>query len=395
MHAGMDYGDYFDYYIDDKVDADDEYTTIGGVANNSAKIQTCAPKDCIYVTQEFMGELSSDMKEKFIELTEEEKEQFSEKIRSNRFYKAYYKNIFDEDYMEEIEAGLADVKERVEKESRSLNLRDITFESCTKQLSFEGLSLKGKNKRIEEGGVICADIRGFTQLFFVNDQNLDDLKDVMEKVYEIMGSVINDTEGTKVQYQGDRIVAVYNDFSDGEDSIVRMLEAAFTLNSKIQELNDESDVTEKLNNKKISIGTGCSYDKIIATRLGLNKNKDNIILSESYKRANICEDKYAESNEIVIWKHLKEEIDSKADETEDPKYLALQELFTSISTTGYYKSTATIEEYEEKVNQKKALANKSSEVFSAKTIKSSTGRTSKANLRPWGRGGDLHSSPRP
>ncbi|WP_346884886.1 adenylate/guanylate cyclase domain-containing protein [Clostridium sp. UBA4395] len=383
VHAGMDYGDYFDYDIDDSINSV-EYTTIGGVANNSAKIQSYAPKDYVYITKKFIDELSAELKEKFIELTEEEKECFSEKIRSKRFYKAHYKDIFDEEYMEKIEERLDDVKKRVEDESKSLNLGDITFESCAKQLSFDGLSLKGKNKRIEEGGVICADIRGFTRLFYINDQNLDDLKDVMEKIYDVMGSVINDTEGTKVQYQGDRIVAVYNDFSGGEDAIVRMLKAAFKLNSKIQELNDNTEVQEKLNNKKISIGIGCSLGKIIATRLGLNGYKHNMVLSDSYKRANKCEDEYAEFNKVVIWKHLKEEIDNKADETEDPKYLALQELFTSISTTGYYKSSATIEEYEEKVTQKEELANKASKVFSANVLKSSTGRASNVNVNPWG-----------
>lgn len=383
VHAGMDYGDYFDYYIDDNINSE-EYTTIGGVANNSAKIQSYSPKDYIYITQKFMDELSTDLRGKFIELTEEEKEGFSEKIRSKKFYKAHYKNIFDEDYMEEIEEGLDDIKKRVEDEANGLNLKDITFESCTKQLSFDGLSLKGKSKRIEECGVICADIRGFTKLFNINDQNLDDLKDVMEKIYNIMGSVINDTEGTKVQYQGDRIVAVYNHFIGGEDDIVRMLKAAFTLNSKIQELNNNAEVQQNLNNRKISIGIGCSLGKVIATRLGLNGDKHNMVLSESYKRANKCEDEYAESNEVVIWKHLKEEIDNKADETEDPKYLALQELFASINTTGYYKSAATIEEYEEKVTQKEGLANKSSKVFNANVLKSSTGRASNVNVNPWG-----------
>src|SRR5699024_7730054 len=98
------------------------------------------------------------------------------------------------------------------------------------------LSLKGKNKRIE-GGVLCADIRGFTKLFHLNDQNLKDLSEVMEEIYNIKGEVINDNDGTKVQYQGDRIVAVFNDYSGQEnDAIIRMLESAITLNTRIQRL---------------------------------------------------------------------------------------------------------------------------------------------------------------
>lgn len=387
VHAGMDYGKYIDYYISDSI-SEEEYTTIGGVANISAKIQSHAPKNHIYITQKLLNELPSSLATKFIELTDEEKSNFSEKIRTKKIYKAHYKDIFDNEIMEEIEKDLDDVKERVEEESKSLNLSDITFESCIKQLSFDGLSLKSKNKRIEEAGVICADIREFTKLFFINDQNLDELKSVMEKIYEIMGNVVSDTEGTKVQYQGDRIVAVYNDFTGGEDAIVRMLRAAFTLNSEIQGLNDDPDVQEKLKNKKISIGIGCSLGKLIATRLGLDGNKHNMILSDSYKKANECEDRYAESNEIVIWKSLKEKIDSKAEETEDPKYLALQELFSSISKTGYYRATVTIEEYEQVLKQKQELFSESNEVFNSNFLKSSAGRTSNINIRPWGIGNE-------
>lgn len=382
VHAGMDYGEYVDYYIDDGNNAT-EYTSIGGVANNSAKIQSYAPQNYIYVTQKFIDQLSSDLQDKFVELTDNEKEEFNQKIRSKRFYKAHYTEIFDEDFMSEVEEGLSDVKQRVEEEANGLNIGDIEFESVYKQLSFEKLSLKGKNKRLD-GGVLCADIRGFTKLFYVNDQNLDDLKDVMEQIYDIMGDVTTDTQGTKVQYQGDRIVAVYNDFNGTEDAIIRMLKAAFNLNTKIQELNEDWFVQQKLNSKKISIGIGCAIGKIIATRLGLNGSKHNMILSDSYKMANKCEDNYAESNEIVICKQLKDEIDEKADETEAPEYLALQELFTAINTTGYYKSSATLEEFEELVSQKEDLSNSTNKVFNANILKNSSGRTSNVKVDPWG-----------
>ncbi|WIF95473.1 adenylate/guanylate cyclase domain-containing protein [Caminicella sporogenes] len=382
VHAGIDYGQYVEYEIDDSIN-DTEYTTIGGVANNSAKIQSYAPKDYIYVTQKFINQLPSDLQEKFDELTDEEKEEFNQKIRSKRFYKVHYKDLFDEDTMNEIENYLEDVKERVEEEANGLNIKDIKFEDVNKKLSFNNLSLKGRNKRFE-GGVICADIRGFTKLFNVDDQNLDDLKEVMKEIYDIMGNVINDTEGTKVQYQGDRIVAVYNDFNGSEDFIVRMLKAAFTLNSKVQDLNENWYIKQKLNNKKISIGIGCAIGKIIATRLGLKGNKDNIILSDAYKKANKGEDNHAESNEIVICKQLKDEIDNIADEKEIPEYMALQELFSAISTTGYYKTDATIEKFEELVSQKRELQNRSETILKADILKNKQGRIANVNLYPWG-----------
>jgi class 3 adenylate cyclase len=383
VHAGIDYGDYFEYNIEDGIN-ESEFTTIGRVANNSAKIQSYAPKNYIYITKKFYEKLDNDFKEVFIELTEEEKEEFNNKIRSKTFYKAHYNEIFDKDKMKEIEEGLSDVKERVEKESRDLNILDIKFESCTKQISFEGLSLKGRNKRLEGAGVICADIRGFTKLFYENDQNLDDLVEIMEDIYSIMGDTILGTEGTKVQYQGDRIVAIYNDFSESEDYIIRMFKAAFELNQRIQELNEQDDIKEKLNNRKISIGIGCSNDKVIATRLGMKENKDNIILSDAYKVANKCEDIYADSNEVVIYKDFKDIIDEKANESETPEFLALQELFTARSTTGYYVSTATLDEFNELVEQKKELQDSAEDLLIAGEISSEKERFSNIGLKHWG-----------
>lgn len=383
VNSGIDYGKYVDYDIEDGVN-DKEYTSIGGVANNSAKIQFHTPKDYIYITQKFIDEIPSNLKDKFEELNETEKEEFNEKIRSKRFYKAHYKEIFDENQMEELEEYLEDIKIRVEEESNSLNISDIKFEGVNTKLSFENLSLKRKNKRLY-GGVICADIRGFTKLFNVNDQNLDDLKEVMEKIYDIMGSVINNTEGVKVQYQGDRIIAVYNDFNGSDDLILRMLKAAFTLNSRIQDLNEDWYIKEKLNNKNISIGIGCAIGKIIATRLGLNGNKDNIILSESYEKANKCEDKYANPNEIVICKELKDEIYKKADEEEVSEYMALQELFKSINNTGRYSTDATIEEYEELVSEKTEQQNNIKSILNANILRNTHGKSSNVKVDPWGR----------
>lgn len=383
VNAGMDCGDYFEYDIEDGIN-ESEFTTIGRVANNSAKIQSYAPKNYIYITGKFYEKLDSSFQEKFVELTEEEKENFNDKIRSKKFYKAHYNQIFSESKMQELEEGLSDVKERVEKESSDLNISDIKFESCTKQICFEGLSLKGRNKRLEDAGVLCADIRGFTKLFYENDQNLEDLISVMEVVYSIMGSIILDTEGTKVQYQGDRIVAIYNNFSDAEEYIVRMLKAAFDLNQKIQDLNEKDDIREKLNNRKIAVGIGCSSGKAIATRLGMDGNKDNIILSDSYKTANKCEDIYADSNEIVINKGLKDIIDSKAKELEEPEFLALQELFTAISTTGYYVSTATIEEFNALVEQKRDLQDSAKDLLMNDEISNDKECIRNIKLKPWG-----------
>lgn len=370
VHGGADYGEYYDYEILEE-DGDNEFTSIGSVANISAKIQTYSKKDYIYVTKKFVDNLDKEIKDKFIELTEDEKKEFSSKIKVQKIYKAKYSNIFEEDKIEELRNSLDDIKTRVTEEANKLNLSEITFEGVNKKLSFSDLSLGGKNKKIESCGVMCADIRKFTKLFNANGANLDNLKDVMKDIYSIMGETVSTYNGTKVQYQGDRIVAVFHDYGNEEEYIVRMMECSMTLKSKIQGLNDDEQIKEKLNNKTISIGIGCSIGKVIASRLGLRGNKDNIIIGEAYKTANKAEDDHAGEEEIVIWKSLKDEIDTKEEVTYNVKYTALQDIFDSISTTGYYVTKSTIDEFEEKIKEEK---NKSEDAQK---------QLSKNAVRPW------------
>ncbi len=363
----------------------DEYTSIGSVANNSAKVQSFAPKDYVYAMDKFVDKLPTSLKSKFIRLSDEEVDELYGKIKSKVIYKAKYNDIFDESRLSEIEANLDDVKKRVEDESKSINLKDISFEGVNKQLSFDRLSLKGTNKKIEDGYVLCADIRGFTKLFNNNDNNLDNLKDVMEDMYIIMGDVTNDSKGTKVQYQGDRIVIVYNDYSDEEDAIVRMLKAAFTLNSKIQNLNNDEDIKEKLGSNKIYIGIGCGSGKLIATRLGLNGNKDNIVLSDAYKIADKAEDEYAEKSQVVIRKELKEKIEEKDESSNELTYSTLIQLFESIGKSGFYKSSATIEEFNEKLSENEQTQNSINKyAINNSQIRNNQGNEGPKRPMPWG-----------
>lgn len=381
IHGGVDFGSYYDYDIVNG----DEYTSIGSVANNSAKVQSFAPKDYVYAMGKFVDKLPTSLKSKFIRLSDKEIKKLHGKIKSEVIYKVKYSDIFDEPRLSEIETNLEDVKKRVEEESKSINLKDISFEDVKKQLSFEKLSLKGINKKIENGYVLCADIRGFTKLFNNNDNNLDDLKDVMEEIYKIMGDVTNDSKGTKVQYQGDRIVVVYNDYSDEEDAIVRMLKAAFTLNSKIQNLNNDEDIKEKLGSSKIYVGIGCGSGKLIATRLGLNGNKDNIVLSDAYKIADKAEDEYAEKSQVVIQKELKEKVEEKDENSNELTYSTLIQLFESIGTSGFYKSSATIEDFDKKLSENEQAQN-SSDNYALKNsqIRNNQGNGGPKRLMPWG-----------
>lgn len=382
VHAGVDYGDFIEYEIEDDIN-DTEFTTVGAVANNSAKIQSYAKQNYIYILDRFYNELSSSLQDKFVELTEDEKKNIKGKIKNSKIYKAHYNNIFDEEKMDELEEELKDVKTKVEGEAKKLNITEITFEGARAKLDFNGLSLSGKNKKFT-AGVLCADIRGFTKLFNKSDNNLEDLFDVMTEIYDIMGQTVNEYEGIKAQYQGDRIVAVFHDFTGSSDYVIRLLKSAFALNEKIQKLNSREDIQEKLGNKNIAIGIGCSTGDIIATRLGAKGNKDNIILGEVVLNADNCEDRYAEKNNTVINKAFKYMIKDKTDIVE---YEVLNEVFSSISTTSYYKTSTTLSDFNNDVNKKKEdkLKNLQKSILSATpTISSASGKKIQGAPRPWG-----------
>ncbi|MCJ8343693.1 MAG: adenylate/guanylate cyclase domain-containing protein [Cetobacterium sp.] len=375
INAGVDFGDYYDYEIED-----DKITSIGSVANISAKIQSYAKKNYLYATKKFIEKLDNSISDKFIRLDDIEYSELYDKVKIKNIYEIKYLDIFDEDKNESLLNNLEYIKDKVEDETKKINLKDIKFEDVVKKLSFDNLSLRGTNKRISDVAILCADIRGFTKLFTVSDSNLDDLKDVMKEIYSIMGSVVESFNGTLVQYQGDRLVSIYHDYDIEKDYIIRALESALTLKDKIIELSTNEDVKKKLNDKEISIGIGCSIGKVIATRLGMYGSKDNIVLGESYNYANKSEDEYANKKEIVIYKTLKEKLKSIADDedNENIKYEVLNDNFDSIKTTGYYVTDITLKEYNNKLQELKNQKLKIDQLVEKNF-------NSREAVRPWGK----------
>lgn len=381
VHVGMDYGDYVEYEIDDGVN-ELELTTIGSVANNAAKIQSFARVDNVYILDRLYNELPEAKKEIFEELSEDEMEELKPKIKSSKVYKAKYTQIFNEEELEAILGEMEEIKEAVNDEANELNISEMSFEEANTKLDFSRLSRKVNKKTL--GGVLCADIQGFTKLFHKSDGNLEDLVYVLEKIYDIMGETVNEQSGTKVQYQGDRIVAVYNNYKDAEDYRLRMLRTGMKLIEEIRILNDDPDISEKLGSNTLRIGVGCSIGQVIATRLGMKKNKDNLILSEAAENADKCEENYAENNTVVIDKHFYDEIKDEADKG-SIEYEVLRDEFTAISTSGYYELSLSLTEFEAKVEQKKV--EKADEVaknsLSVNEIKSSSGKSVRVGVRPW------------
>lgn len=378
-HGGADYGDYYKYDIADM----DEFTTIGGVANIAAKIASASPQKYLYITGAVYTKLPNIIKDCFNLLDEEDLKELQERLKGNpNIYRAIYSDIFNDD--DEIKQLLADVEEECKVVANSLNLSDMEVEDANAKINFSILSRK-KTKHIK-AGILYADIRGFTKLFNVSGTNLDDLAVVLQDIYDALNHAATEYDGVRVQFQGDRIIAVFNSFNKEADlDLVRMFRAALVIQEKISELSEQNK--ELLSGRKIKIGIGLCYGQFFATRLGKATHKDNHVLGVIAEQGDIAEDRYAEDQEIVVNKSFKEQAQSLGDESITCS--VIHRKLKSISTTGYYRTLITLDEFNEAVEEAIEEATKNSatkKVAAALTssIEIMTPRGSERVLKPWG-----------
>lgn len=372
VQAGADFGDFYTYDISNL----DEFTTIGGVANIAAKITSFAAKRNILVTEDFYKSLPSETKEAFEKLEEEDLKEIQEKLKGNPLiYQGSYSELLKDD--KEIDDLLESTRKQCEEIANGLNLKDMQFEDARTKVDFGRLS-RNKNKHIT-AGLLFADLRGFTKLFNVSGSNLDDLATVLEAVYSGFDEVVTNHGGVRVQFQGDRIVAVFNTYTtETEPALIRMFEAALKIKDEIKGISDL--YSEKLGGKQLRVGVGLCWGDYYATRLGVKKNKDNLVLGSTVIKGDAAEDRYAENNEVAVTKEYKEAV--SADSDNYAKCQAIDGFLQAISTTGYYKTAISYEDYMKKVTS----INSQAEKIAVAALKSSTVAAPfrrERNIRPW------------
>jgi class 3 adenylate cyclase len=375
LQGGADYGEYYKYEIEDL----DEFTTIGGVANIAAKITNFAFSGYIYITDEAYDFIPDSEQDNFTKLDDDELQEIHERLKgSPSIYKAKYTSLT----MDDVIKNLMDDLEEYCKDIADVKLDEIKFESARAKIDFSRLNRK-KNKHVT-GCIQFADIRGFTKLFNVSDSNLDDLFAVLQMLYQKLNDCVDLADGVRVQFQGDRIVAVFNSFSDESDEdIIRAFEASLKIKDEVECINNEK--CDELGRHKLKIGIGISFGEFYATRLGIRHNMDNLVLGSIVKKSDIAEDKYADNNEIVVTKEYKDKVDELS--TDSIKCKVILENLTSISTTGYYKTTVSFSDYESRVkeliDEQEANAKEvTGAAIAAKSITTNIGK--ERTLRPWG-----------
>ncbi len=339
VQAGLDYGEFYKYDIEGL----DEFTTIGAVANIAAKLTSFSLAKEIYITDDARKKLAEADQELFKRIDESKEKEIQERLKGSPMI--YYAKYTVLNKRNEVSDFLEAVGEEYKELANSVNLSEITFEDARTKIDFNQLSLK-KNKQIT-AGILFADIRGFTKLFNVSGNNLDDLKTVLAPLYEKMNTAVENHDGVRVQFQGDRIVAVFNKISgQSYDEIVRMFEAALEIKSGVKQISE--DYAEKLKNKKIKVGIGLCYGEFYATCLGARGYKDKLVLGNTALSGDVAEDQYASDDEIVLSKECKDHITKLAKENVS-QGIVIEEKLEAVSTTGFYRTNIDETSYEKEV----------------------------------------------
>ncbi len=291
--SGMDYGDYTEFEFSDKESEIEELTTIGSPANRAAKLQTNTEDGRLSVSKEVYDLLPDDCSDLFLE-NEDLSLLVKKKYADLRVYSCSLRELheFFADEDSRYSDSISEMEDWAFERAQKTNLGDIQENGVRKLLDFNDLSLR--NCKTLDGIMLFADIRGFTKKFDPDGSNLPEMKQATQIILSQMNKCVHADDGVHVQFQGDRISAIFHKF-DGEkaDYVFRAFRCAFRLIDMVKELNKNEVIIEAIGDQKLKIGIGMASGDIFATRLGKRNVKDNVAMGETVKEADYAEDEVA------------------------------------------------------------------------------------------------------
>ena len=282
INAGACYGAFYEFEFKRK-DAD-EMTTIGFAANYAAKLQNIAGMHHILISENIYKELTVEQKSCFRKI-------------SPGIIKKYEQDCCYDAEIEELRVKYNFTRdfEKAVDIANKVDLQDIQFSSANQALNYKSLS-KTVCKKIK-GIPLFADVRDFTSQFDEDGGNLAEMAEKTQNILTTMYDVVEGRHGVHVQFQGDREMALFHDYSDYScivDAVIAGLK-----------------IIDAVKGYHVSVGVGQSIGKLFAAKIGARDEKDNILLGRTVNEASINEDEYAEKDQLVISKDLYEELKKK------------------------------------------------------------------------------------
>ncbi len=277
IQIGAAYGNFYDFIFEDG--KYQEETTIGYAANFAAKLQALTRVGRISVSKDIFDLLDDDFKEEFEEVEEESIKKYDQK---------YYYTVSLSKLKSPLTITNADI-DYVKVKANRINLYEINYSSAYKSIDFSNLSTRDCKSVM--GIPVFADVRGFTEQFDSDDDNLAEMAAKTQKVLSSMYGITQKSGGIHVQFQGDRELSLYHDIPNAEPCFKGAVIAAMRIIDAIKPL-------------KLHIGVGEDYGRLFATRIGARCQKDNILLGETVINADYLEDNCAEEDELAITKEV-------------------------------------------------------------------------------------------
>ena len=275
IQVGACYGEFYEFTF---TSGDfEEDTTIGYVANYAAKLQGLSSVFHLSISANIYENLDHEVKLLFSKV----KDDSIKKYEQEYYATAKIASLkIDMDYSEDLK--------RTRDYANDLNLSAINFGSVRQALNFSNLSKKDCKKL--NGIPFFADVRDFTRKFEKDDSNLEEMSQKTQEILETMYGTVIHNRGIHVQFQGDREMALFHDYTDYncvKDAIVAGMR-----------------LIDKVHDFQVCIGIGTSQGSLFAAKIGARGEKDNILLGSTVMQADRYEDQKAGENQIVITERI-------------------------------------------------------------------------------------------
>ena len=195
-------------------------------------------------------------------------------------------------------------RERVDEDKQNTPLKDIEYSGATELIDLDALSVRN-NKRVD-GASMFADVSGFTA--YIEAAETRAMKRAALRVFhtirhEMSRVIRDDYPGVRVQYQGDRVQALYH---LPNDDVSKVVDDAVTAGAAIQ--SSLTVVQELLPEAKdLSMAVGVDHGVTLATKLGSRGQRDRICIGEPVDGAAACEEA-ATGGEVAITERVYESL---------------------------------------------------------------------------------------
>ncbi|HKU81102.1 MAG TPA: adenylate/guanylate cyclase domain-containing protein [Candidatus Tumulicola sp.] len=252
----------------------------------------------------------------------------------------------------------------------TITLDEIEYSDANEKIDPDSLSIRN-NKRVTAASIF-ADLSGFTK--YVESKTDNAGKKGALRVFHAIrreSSLISKTDydGVRIQYQGDRIQAIFH-IPKGEEAkfALEALKAAAAMHSAI-----EDTLREKLPDiKDIHYAIGIDVGSTLVTKLGSHGQRDRICLGTAVENAQKLEDKNAQAEQTAISRKIYDLL---------PEYA--QKPFTM--TDDYYVVTGlTLDALEKAQQAMKGGAVNVAKTTTGMTVSSSGSGTRVEPAKSWG-----------